>query len=96
MNTPKVILLSRRDLATQLDAVKKFTELYPITMAVAVSPEDAQEALKLTPAVAGFQQLTALVADFPASLIINEDGSIEPLELAGEQSEETPLITLAE
>jgi len=96
MSTPKILLLSRRDIQTRLAAVKEFLDLCPLEMAIASCDEDAAEAIKLTPAVGCFHKLTAIVADYPASLIVNEDGSIEPLELQETAYPETPLIQVVQ
>lgn len=93
MAAPKIVLLARRDIRDNLDAVQAFFQTCPLQMAVASSNEDAEEAQKLTNAVAKFQHFTAIVADYPASLVIDENGEIVPLVLSpASEISETPLI----
>jgi hypothetical protein len=67
----------------------------PVSMAIAQSDADKDAALKLTPTVATFNQVTAIVADFPACIAVNDDGSISPILLEEPQPEaQTPLIEL--
>jgi hypothetical protein len=89
----KILLLSRRTLKEHGDALKPFLDVIPVQMAVACAPEDAEEARKLTDAVATFNLNTAIVADFLADLIVNEDGSIEPIPLVVDAEPEPALIT---
>jgi hypothetical protein len=63
-------------------------------MAVALAPEDAVLAKeKLTEAIGIFNGNTAIIADFPADLVVNEDGSIEPIPLVVDAEPEPALIT---
>lgn len=92
MAVGKVLLISRRTLKDHPDALAPFLQVIPVQMAVALSPEDAELAKALTPAVASFQHTTAIVADFLGDILVHEDGSIEPIPLAVEAPEEPKLI----
>jgi hypothetical protein len=89
----KVLFIGRKTLQDHSEALKPFLGIVPIQMAVALTPEDADLARKLTDAVATFNHTTAIVADFPADLIVNEDGSIEPIPLVVDAEPEPALIT---
>jgi hypothetical protein len=89
----KILLISRKTIQEREAELKPFLGVVPIQMAVAVSPEDADAAKKLTEAVATFNHTTAIVADFMGDLIINEDGSVEPLPLVSAAEPEPALIT---
>lgn len=95
MSIPKIYLISRRTLEHNLDALKERLTGVDVQMAVAVSPEDKDAALKLTEAVAQFQHVTAIVADFVADMAVNEDGSVETLGYTPVLSTESPIITEA-
>lgn len=79
MSTPRLLLISRRTLEHNYDALKERLAGLEVQMAVAVSHEDAEAARKLTEAVGQFQYVTVIVADFEADMAINEDGSTELL-----------------
>jgi hypothetical protein len=87
------LLIGRKTLQDHSEALKPFLGIVPVQMAVACAPEDADEAKKLTDAVGQFNLNTAIVADFPADLIVNEDGSIEPIPLVVNAEPEPALIT---
>jgi hypothetical protein len=89
----KILLIGRQTLREQVDGLKPFLGVVPVTMAVALAPEDAEQAKKLTDAVAVFNNNTAIIADFPADLVINEDGSIEPIPLVLDAEPTPALIT---
>lgn len=91
----KILLISRKTIQEYKDKLEPFLSLVPVQMAVACAPDDAEEARKLTDAVAQFQGNTAIVADFLGDLVINEDGSVEPLPLLAEAPAEAPLVTEA-
>lgn len=94
MPIPRILLISRNSLAHAEAAVKEEIANYGIAMAVALSPEDAEQAKKLTEVVAQFQHVTAIVADFPFDMAISEDGQCEIIGMAiPKQQEESPLIT---
>jgi len=88
-------LISRRTLEHNYDAFKEHLGGVNVQMAVAVTPEDAEAARKLTDAVAQFQHVTAIVADFVADMALNEDGSIETLGYTPVITAEPPIITEA-
>jgi hypothetical protein len=89
----KLLFVGRKTLKDHEEALKPFLNVVPVQMAVALSPEDAELARKLTDAVATFNHTTAIIADFPADLIVNEDGTIEPLPLVIDTPTEPTLIT---
>jgi hypothetical protein len=89
----KILFIGRKTIAEHDAALAPFLKVVPIQMAVALTPEDADLARKLTDAVATFNHTTAIVADFPADLIVNEDGSIEPIPLVVDAEPEPALIT---
>jgi hypothetical protein len=93
--TPRIYLISRRTLNHNFDALKERLAGVNVQMAVAVSAEDAEAAKKLTEAVAQFQHVTAIVADFVADMAVNEDGSIETLGYTPVLAAEPPIITEA-
>jgi hypothetical protein len=95
MATPRILLLSRKAAEEQLPQLQELLNVVPVSMAIAQSDADKDAALKLTPTVATFNQVTAIVADFPACIAVNDDGSISPILLEEPQPEkETPLIEL--
>lgn len=87
MPIPRIYLLSRKNIEQHADAIKEALPL-PVQMAIALSPEDAEQAQKLTEAVAQFQHVTAIIADFPIDLVINEDGSTTILGIVTPKGEE--------
>jgi hypothetical protein len=90
----KITLIGRQTLREHADALKPFLGVVPVTMAIALAPEDALLAKeKLTEAVGIFNGNTAIIADFPADLVVNEDGSIEPIPLVVDAPEQPSLIT---
>jgi hypothetical protein len=93
--TPRLYLISRRTLEHNFEAFKEHLGGVNIQMAVAVSPEDKEAALKLTEAVAQFQHVTAIVADLTADMAINDDGSVELLGYTPVVQNEPSLITEA-
>jgi hypothetical protein len=94
MSTPKILLVSRRTLEAHPDKFKELAGV-DVQMAVAASPADAEAAKKLTEAVAQFQYVTAIVADFEADLAINEDGSVSPIGYTPVIQKDPDLITEA-
>jgi hypothetical protein len=94
--TPRLILLSRSDIQNRMEDLQRFLNIVPVDLAFALSTADADDAKKITPNVGVFLRPSAIVADFPASLIVNEDGTIEPLELPQEEQTEAPLVKLVE
>lgn len=95
MGVPRVLLISRRTLDHNFEAFQERLRGINIQMAVALAPEDAEAAKKLTEAVAKFEYVTAVVADFEADMAINEDGSTEMLGYTPVLSTEPPIITEA-
>lgn len=95
MATPKILLLSRRSLEHNYEKLKEFLDGVQVQMAVAVAPEDAEAARKLTDAVAQFQHTTAIVADFEVDMAVNDDGSTEILGMTYIREKEPSLITEA-
>jgi molybdopterin/thiamine biosynthesis adenylyltransferase len=95
MATPRILLVSRHTLEANADKFKEHLAGLNVQMAVAVTPEDAEAAKKLTDAVAQFQYVTAIVADFEADMAINDDGSTELLGYTPVLSHEPPIITEA-
>jgi hypothetical protein len=93
MPIPRILLISRKSLECAEEAVKEQIAAYGVMMAVALSPEDAEQAKKLTEAVAQFQHVTAIVADFPIDMAINEDGSVEVIGVITPTPQEPSLIT---
>jgi len=93
---PKILLLSRGTLRERLPELQEYLGLVAVEMAVAHNPEDAEEAKKVSPVVAFFNKPVAIVADFPGDLVVNEDGSIEPILLTRTEAPETNLVVLAE
>lgn len=89
----KILLISRKTIQEREAELNPFLGIVPVQMAVALAPEDAEAARKLTEAVAQFQHNTAIVADFVGDLLVNEDGSIEPIPLVVEAQPEPKLIT---
>jgi hypothetical protein len=95
MATPRILLLSRKAIEEQLPQLQELLNVVPVSMAIAQSDADKDAALKLTPTVATFNQVTAIVADFPTCIAVNDDGSISPILLEEPQPEaQTPLIEL--
>ena len=95
MATPKILLISRRTLEQNADALKEQLAGLNVQMAVAVSAEDAAAAQNLTDAVAQFQYVTAIVADFEADMAVNDDGSTELLGYTPVLQTQPSLITEA-
>lgn len=93
MATPKILLLSRKTLEHNFEKLQSYLEGVGVQMAVAVSPEDAQAAKKLTDAVAQFQYTTAIVADFAADVVIDDEGKTEFLGFTVISEKEPSLIT---
>lgn len=93
MAIPKIVLVARKSLENGEEALKEQLAIFHIKMAIAVTPEDAEQAKKLTEAVAQFQHVTAIVADFPLDMIIDEDGVVTPLGVVVPKVEEPQLIT---
>lgn len=96
MKAPRILFIGRRDIQEHESELKRFVELVPVGMAICQSDEDATEAKKLTPVVATFTELRAIVADFPGSIIVYDDGSVGPLELVEEAVPEAPLVKISE
>lgn len=96
MATPKLLLISRRSLDHNLDAVQERLRGINIQLAVALAPEDADAAKKLTEAVAKFEYVTAIVADFEADMAVNDDGTTEMLGYTPVLTAEPKLITEAQ
>jgi hypothetical protein len=95
MATPLILFLSRKAIEEQLPQLQEFLNVVPVAMAIAQTDADKDAALKLTPVVATFNQITAIVADFPACVAVNDDGSISPILLEEPQPEaQAPLIEL--
>lgn len=95
MAIPKILLISRRTLEANPDALKERMAGLEVQMAVAVTPEDAEAAKKLTEAIAQFQYTTAIIADFEADMAINDDGSTSLLGYTPVIQQEPTLITEA-
>jgi hypothetical protein len=95
MATPKILLISRRTLEHNFEPLKERLTGINIQMAVAITPEDAAAAQKLTEAVGQFQYTTAIVADFTADMAVNDDGSTELLGYTPVVPKEPSLITEA-
>jgi hypothetical protein len=93
MPIPRILLISRKSLEHAEEAIKEQISAYGVQMAVALSPEDAEQAKKLTEAVAQFQHVTAIVADFPIDMAINDDGSLEVIGTITATPQEPSLIT---
>lgn len=93
MPIPRILLISRKSLIHNEAALKEHLSAFGIQMAVAVAPEDAEQAKKLTEAIAQFQHVTAIVADFDADTVVNEDGSIDVIGLTVLRDKEPSLIT---
>ena len=96
MATPRVLLLSRRSLDHNLEAVQERLRGINIGMAVAMAPKDAAAARKLTEAVAKFEYVTVIVADFEADMAVNDDGTTEMLGYTPVLTTEPKLITEAQ
>jgi hypothetical protein len=95
MATPRILLLSRKAIEDQLPQLQELLNVVPVSMAIAQSDADKDAALKLTQTVCTFNQVTAIVADFPACIAVNDDGSISPILLEEPQPEaQAPLIEL--
>jgi hypothetical protein len=95
MGTPRILLISRKAIQENKEALDAFLQAFPPVMAIAQTDIDKDEAQKITPVVGLFSQITAIVADFPACLAVNDDGSISPILLEEPQPEkQTPLIEL--
>lgn len=93
MKAPKYILISRKALTEQADAVKQSLEIIALQGALVACPEDAELAHKVTEGVLGFNGPFAIVADFEQPLaIISDDGSVEPLEVLKTQEQNAPLL----
>jgi predicted class III extradiol MEMO1 family dioxygenase len=61
MATPRILLLSRKAAEEQLPQLQELLNVVPVSMAIAQSDADKDAALKLTPTVATFNQVTAIV-----------------------------------
>lgn len=96
MSVGKILLISRNTLQHYPEGLRPFLGVVPVQMAIVLAPEDVELAkTNLTDAVAALQHNTAIIADFVGDLVINEDGTIEPLPLVLEAPEEPKLITEA-
>lgn len=93
MPIPRILLISRKSLEHNEAAIKEQLSAYGVQMAVAASPEDAEQAKKLTDVVAQFQHVTAIVADFDADTAVNDDGTIEVIGITVLRDKEPSLIT---
>jgi hypothetical protein len=92
MPIPRILLISRKSLVHNEEAIKEQLASFGVAMAVAVAPEDAEQAKKLTEAIGQFQHVTAIVADFPFDAAICEDGSVEVLGMTVEKPAEEPTL----
>lgn len=96
MPHPRILLLSRKHIEEQHPDLMAFLQTVPPTMAVVQSDADRDAAQKVCDTVATMQYTTAIVADFAGCMLVNDDGSVEPLvlpELEPEQEPE-PLIKI--
>lgn len=93
MPIPRIVLISRKSLEHAEDALKQALGGVSVSMAVAVSPDDAVQAQKLTEAVAQFQHITAIVADFPFDMIVDEEGKCEVIGMVAPTEAVPSLIT---
>lgn len=96
MSAPKILLISRTSCREFQKELQEFLQLVRPAYALAHNTEDADAAKAVSDTVACFHQPVAIVADFPADLLINEDGSIEPLHLPGTEIVPRPNIILCE
>lgn len=97
MPSPRILLLSRKAITEQHPDLMAFLGTVPPTVAICQSEEDASAAKTICEVVGTFQNVTAIVGDFPGCLYLNDDGSVEPI-LTPEAVEppSEPLIKLVE
>jgi len=93
VKAPKYILISRKALIEQPDAIKQSLEIIALQGALVACPEDAELAHKITEGVLGFNGPFAIVADFERPLaVIADDGSVEPMEVLKTEDQNVPLL----
>lgn len=98
MPTPRILLLSRKAITDRNPELLAYLSTVPPVMAVVQSDEDRDAAQQITEVVTTFQQPTAIVADFIGCLVVNDDGSVEPIALPemSPEAEPEPLIKIVE
>lgn len=93
VKAPKYILVSRKALTEQPDAIADTLKIIALQGALVACPGDAELAHKIVEGVLGFNGPFALVADFDAPLaVINDDGSVEPMEVSVIEPQPVPLL----
>jgi hypothetical protein len=75
------LLLSRKAIEEQNPTLLAYLATIPVSMAIAQCDADRDAAQQISENVGIFQATTAIVADFVGCMVVNDDGSVEPIVL---------------
>jgi hypothetical protein len=93
MASPKILLIGRSFIDSP--ELQAYLGIVPCQFAFAPDNDSAKAAQALGMTACGMNAVSAIVADFPNCIAINDDGSVEPILLeAPEPEKQTPLIEL--